>query len=327
MKKNNVLLEVKDLKKWFPVEKGVIFKKTIGNIKAVDGVSFTVNKGETLGLVGESGCGKTTTGRCILQFEKQTAGTINFNGQSVTELAEKDSKLFRRQMQIIFQDPYGSLNPRMKVRDIIGDPLVVHKLVDNKSQLDDKVKYLMNLVGLKPEMAERFPHQFSGGERQRLGIARALALDPSFIVCDEAVSALDVSIQAQIVNLFSDLQEKLGLTYLFISHDLAVVRHISDRIAVMYLGHIVELAPSSDIYSKPMHPYTQALLSAVAIPDPILEKKRKPIILQGEVPSLMVEHKGCVFAERCPMHSKECDEKCPSLEEKDLNHFVACCKI
>ncbi len=327
MNKGKVLLEVDNLKMWFPLTKGVLFKRNHGYIRAVDGISFNINEGETLGLVGESGCGKTTTGRCILQLEKPTSGSISFKGEDVSAYSRRNPKEFRRQIQVIFQDPYGSLNPRMTVESIIADPMIVHKMYESREAVHHRVMELMKLVGLKAEMASRFPHQFSGGERQRIGIARALALNPSFIICDEAVSALDVSIQAQIVNLFSDLQKELNLTYLFISHDLAVVRHISNRIAVMYLGHIVEIAESSEIYENPMHPYTKALLSAVTIPDPEIERERKPILLQGELPSLSEERKGCVFAGRCPMRGKECSEMEPELLEYDENHFVSCFKI
>ena len=303
MSEGNTLLKIDNLKMWFPLSKGVLFKRNHGYIRAVDGISFSIREGETLGLVGESGCGKTTTGRCILQLEKPTSGSILFKGKEVSDYCKENPMDFRRQVQVIFQDPYGSLT--------------VHK----------RVLELMKLVGLKPEMGSRFPHQFSGGERQRIGIARALALNPSFIICDEAVSALDVSIQAQIVNLFSELQKKLKLTYLFISHDLAVVRHISNRIAVMYLGHIVEIADSNEIYDSPLHPYTRALLSAVTIPDPEIEMNRKPILLQGELPSLAEERKGCVFASRCPMRGKECTEKEPEFVEYGSGHYVACFKI
>ena len=327
MSEGNTLLKIDNLKMWFPLSKGVLFKRNHGYIRAVDGISFSIMEGETLGLVGESGCGKTTTGRCILQLEKPTSGSILFKGKEVSDYCKENPMDFRRQVQVIFQDPYGSLNPRMTVEKIIADPMVVHKIHNTKEAVHKRVLELMKLVGLKPEMGSRFPHQFSGGERQRIGIARALALNPSFIICDEAVSALDVSIQAQIVNLFSELQKKLKLTYLFISHDLAVVRHISNRIAVMYLGHIVEIADSNEIYDSPLHPYTRALLSAVTIPDPEIEMNRKPILLQGELPSLAEERKGCVFASRCPMRGKECTEKEPEFVEYGSGHYVACFKI
>ena len=284
---DNALLEVNYLKMYFPVTEGVIFQKKIADVKAVDDVTFSINKGEALGLVGESGCGKTTTGRCILQLYKPTSGQVIFNDVDVTALGKKDLRNVRREMQIIFQDPYGSLNPRMTCGDIVGEPLKVHKLTSNKGEYRDRVSELLLTCGLNPYMADRYPHEFSGGQRQRIGIARALAVNPSFIVCDEPVSALDVSIQAQIVNLLEDLQDQLGLTYLFIAHDLSVVKHISDRIAVMYLGHIVEVADRNELYENPIHPYTKALLSAIPIPDPLLEADRERIILRGGVPSAL----------------------------------------
>ena len=265
-KSEDVLLEVSDLRMYFPVTSGIIFQKKIADIKAVDDISFTIKQGETLGLVGESGCGKTTTGRCILQLYKPTSGEVKFKGQELTSMNNSDMRQMRREMQVIFQDPYGSLNPRMTCGDIIGEPLTVHKLTSSKGEYRDRVSELLTTVGLSPYMSDRYPHEFSGGQRQRIGIARALAVNPSFIVCDEPVSALDVSIQAQVINLLEDLQDELGLTYLFIAHDLSVVRHISDRIAVMYLGHIVEIADRLELYDNPLHPYTQALLSAVPIP-------------------------------------------------------------
>jgi len=325
--KRKVLLDVQGLKMWFPVTKGVVFKRTINNIKAVNNISFYIDEGETLGLVGESGCGKTTTGRCILRFNTPTGGNIWYDGENLNQLQEKDLLRFRRNVQVIFQDPYSSLNPRMKVRTIISDPMIVHKLYQTKSALNNRVDELLEMVGLSTSMADRYPHQFSGGERQRIGIARALSLNPKFIVCDEAVSALDVSIQAQIVNLFSDLQKKLNLTYLFISHDLAVVRHISDRVAVMYLGHIVEIAGKDEIYANPMHPYTKALLSAVAVPDPILEEKRTRIILSGDAPDLRHQIRGCAFQTRCPEATEECSHCAMELHEKSPGHLVACLKV
>jgi len=324
---NEILLEVKNLKKYFPVTSGVIFQHKVADVKAVDDVSFFIRKGETLGLVGESGCGKTTTGRCILQLFEPTAGQIIFEGQDLNKLSGKQMREMRKKIQVIFQDPYGSLNPRMTCGDIVGEPLVVHKLTSSKAELRDKVADLLQTVGLNPYMADRYPHEFSGGQRQRIGIARALAVNPSFIVCDEPVSALDVSIQAQVINLLEDLQEQFDLTYLFIAHDLSVVRHISDRIAVMYLGHIVEVASRTDLYENPLHPYTKALLSAVPIPDPVIEAKRERIILTGDVPSPMNPPDGCVFHTRCPIMSDECRVEVPELREVSPDHWVSCLKV
>ena len=318
------LLEVKNLKMYFPVTSGIIFQKKVADVKAVDNVSFTIAKGETLGLVGESGCGKTTTGRAILQLYKPTEGDVIFDGTRLNDLDNSSMRAMRRQMQIIFQDPYGSLNPRMTCGDIVGEPLIVHKLTSGKGEYRDRVDELLQTVGLNPYMADRYPHEFSGGQRQRIGIARALAVNPSFIVCDEPVSALDVSIQAQVINLLEDLQEQFGLTYLFIAHDLSVVRHISDRVAVMYLGHIVEVADRNELYENPLHPYTRALLSAVPIPDPIVEAERERIILTGDVPSPMNPPAGCVFHTRCPVMIDECQEEMPELREVLPGHWVAC---
>ncbi|MDO8751105.1 MAG: ATP-binding cassette domain-containing protein, partial [Dehalococcoidia bacterium] len=299
--KDGVLVEVQNLKMYFPVRSGIVFQKKVADIKAVDDVSFTIHKGETLGLVGESGCGKTTTGRCILQLYKATAGQILFEGEDLTKLKGTPLRGFRRRMQMIFQDPYSSLDPRQNCGSIVGEPLIVHKLVKSRGEYREQVADLLSTVGLNPQMASRFPHEFSGGQRQRIGVARALAVRPSLIVCDEPVSALDVSIQAQVINLLEDLQEQFNLTYLFIAHDLAVVRHISDRIAVMYLGHIMELADRTELYENPLHPYTKALLSAVPIPDPIIESQRERIILTGDVPSPLHPPSGCVFHTRCPI--------------------------
>ena len=321
---NDTLLEVKYLKMHFPVTSGVIFQRKVADIKAVDGVSFRIKKGETLGLVGESGCGKTTAGRCILQLYAPTSGDVMFEGTRLNGLNSRDMIPFRRKMQVIFQDPYGSLNPRMTCRDIIGEPLTVHKLTSGKGEYDDRVAELLNVVGLNPYMADRYPHEFSGGQRQRIGIARALAVNPSFIVCDEPVSALDVSIQAQVINLLEELQDQFGLTYLFIAHDLSVVRHISDRIAVMYLGHIVEVASREELHENPLHPYTKALLSAVPIPDPVLEAKRDRIVLTGDVPSPMNPPQGCVFHTRCPVAIEDCQAGMPELREVSPDHWVAC---
>ena len=324
--KDNALLEVNNLKMYFPVTEGVIFQKKIADVKAVDDVTFSINKGEALGLVGESGCGKTTTGRCILQLYKPTSGQVIFNDVDVTALGKKDLRNVRREMQIIFQDPYGSLNPRMTCGDIVGEPLKVHKLTSNKGEYRDRVSELLLTCGLNPYMADRYPHEFSGGQRQRIGIARALAVNPSFIVCDEPVSALDVSIQAQIVNLLEDLQDQLGLTYLFIAHDLSVVKHISDRIAVMYLGHIVEVADRNELYENPIHPYTKALLSAIPIPDPLLEADRERIILRGGVPSPMSPPSACSYDPLCPTPDPACDANDLVMKEVSPGHWVAYCE-
>ena len=321
---DNVLLSVKDLRMYFPVTSGVLFRRKMAEVKAVDDVSFFIRKGETLGLVGESGSGKTTIGRCILQLYKPTSGDVIFEGQRLNDLSNKDMRPVRRRMQVVFQDPYGSLNPRMTCGDIIGEPLIVHKLTTSKGEYRDRIAELLTVVGLNPYMADRYPHEFSGGQRQRIGIARALAVDPVFIVFDEPVSALDVSIQAQIINLLEQLQDQFGLTYLFIAHDLSVVRHISDRVAVLYLGHIVEIADRIELYDNPLHPYTKALLSAVPIPDPTIEATRDRIILVGEVPSPMNPPKGCVFHTRCPIAIDECRLEVPELRELSEGHWVAC---
>jgi oligopeptide transport system ATP-binding protein len=293
-------------------------------IKAVDDVSFFVRRGETLGLVGESGCGKTTTGRCILQLYKPTAGQVSFEGRELTELSNRQLRSMRRRMQVIFQDPYSSLNPRMTAGNIIGEPLVVHRMVQGKAEYREKVADLLQNVGLNPYMADRFPHEFSGGQRQRIGVARALSVSPNFIVADEPVSALDVSIQAQIINLLEDLQEQFDLTYLFIAHDLSVVRHISDRVGVMYLGHIVELAERNEIYRDPTHPYTKALLSAVPIPDPVVDSKRDRVLLTGEVPSPLDPPSGCVFHPRCSIATEQCSQVLPELRQVRSDHWAAC---
>jgi oligopeptide transport system ATP-binding protein len=319
----DILLRVENLVKHFPITQGIILRKQIGAVHAVDGVSFDVRRGETLGLVGESGCGKSTTGRTILQLYKPTAGQVHFDGVDLVSLKGEDLRLMRRKMQMIFQDPYASLNPRMTLSDIIGEPLVVHNVAKGK-ELNERVEHLLELVGLNPGFARRFPHEFSGGQRQRIGIARAIALQPSFIVCDEPISALDVSIQAQVVNLLEDLQEKFNLTYLFIAHDLSMVRHISKRVGVMYLGIIVELTDRDDLYENPLHPYTQALLSAIPIPDPFLEEKRRRTILQGDVPSPVNPPSGCRFRTRCPIAEALCAEKQPEFRELKPGHSVAC---
>ena len=318
------LIEVRNLKMYFPVTSGIIISRTIASIKAVDGISFFIKKGETLGLVGESGCGKTTTGRAILQLYEPTEGEVYFEGRNIAGLGVAAMRPLRRQMQLIFQDPYGSLNPRMTCGNIVGEPLIVHKLTGGKGEFRDRVAELLSVVGLNPFMADRYPHEFSGGQRQRIGIARALAVNPSFIVCDEPVSALDVSIQAQVINLLEELQDEFNLTYLFIAHDLSVVRHISDRVAVMYLGHIVEIADRQELYDNPLHPYTQALMSAVPIPDPMIEAQRQRVILQGDVPSPMNPPVGCVFHTRCPIAIEECQAEVPELREVATDHWVAC---
>jgi oligopeptide transport system ATP-binding protein len=324
---NEILVDVKDLKMHFPVTSGLVFQREVAQVKAVDGVSFSIKRGETLGLVGESGCGKTTTGRCILQLYKPTAGQVMFEGNDLTRMGNRQMRRMRREMQVIFQDPYSSLNPRMTAGDIIGEPLVVHGLVRNNKEKRDKVRELLDNVGLHPYMANRFPHEFSGGQRQRIGVARALSVDPKLIVCDEPVSALDVSIQAQVINLLEELQERFSLTYLFIAHDLSVVRHISDRVAVMYLGKVVEIADRTEIYENPLHPYTKALLSAVPIPDPVIDAQRERIILTGEVPSPLNPPTGCVFHPRCSMAVGHCSEIEPELKEITPGHWVACLEV
>ncbi len=330
MPNNNVppLVEVKDLKMHFPISVGWMLKKTVGHVKAVDGISFNVARGETLGLVGESGCGKTTTGRTILQLERPTAGHIFFEGKEITGIDEKALRTLRRKMQMIFQDPFGSLNPRMTAGEIIGEPLEIHHIPKCRREYEETVRELMATVGLSPAMMERYPHEFSGGQRQRIGVARALSVRPDLIVCDEPVSALDVSIQAQIINLLEELQEKFNLTYLFIAHDLAVVRHISNRIAVMYLGEIVEIATRGDLYRRPIHPYTRSLLSAIPVPDPDVEAERDPVILEGEVPSPFNPPSGCKFHPRCALADfPRCREEKPVLGEVEGgNHWVACHK-
>jgi oligopeptide transport system ATP-binding protein len=322
MAKDGYLIEIKNLRMFFPVLAGVM-RRRVADVRAVDDVSFYIKKGETLGLVGESGCGKTTTGRCILQLYQISGGEVYFEGQDLTKLKGESLRRMRRNMQLIFQDPYASLDPRMTCGDIIGEPLLVHNLVKGK-QYHEQVAELLNMVELEPRMTVRYPHEFSGGQRQRIGIARALAVRPKFIVCDEPVSALDVSIQAQIITLLMRLREELNLTYLFIAHDLSVVRHISDRVAVMYLGKIMEITHSDELYGNPLHPYTQALLSAVPIPDPVVDRQRKRILLTGDVPSPVNPPRGCHFHPRCGLAADACKEKEPELREIGGEHWVAC---
>ncbi len=316
------LVEVRGLKMYFPIRRGIL-QRHVGDVKAVDGIGFDVYAGETLGLVGESGCGKSTTGRAILQLYRPTAGEVRFDDRDLTKMKGEELRHMRRQMQMIFQDPYASLNPRMTVGGIVGEPLEVHN-IGTKSERLERVRELLAVVGLNPYFINRYPHEFSGGQRQRIGVARALAVNPSFIVCDEPISALDVSIQAQVINLLEDLQAQFNLTYLFIAHDLSVVRHISDRIAVMYLGKIMELADRDELYRNPMHPYSQALLSAVPIPDPVIEEKRKRIILEGDVPSPANPPKGCNFCTRCPKVLDICREQEPEFRDYGSGHHVAC---
>jgi len=322
-----ILVQVEDLKMHFPITQGIVVQRQVGAVKAVDGISFFVREGETLGLVGESGCGKSTTGRCIVQLYRPTAGEVYFQGEDLTKIKGQKLRAMRRNMQMIFQDPYASLNPRMTVGNIIGEPIEIHKLVKGKKEREERVQELLRIVGLNPYMANRYPHEFSGGQRQRIGVARALAVEPSFIVCDEPISALDVSIQAQIINLLEELQEQFGLTYLFIAHDLSVVRHISNRVAVMYLGKLVELTTRKEVFENPLHPYSQALLSAVPIPDPVVEEKRKRIILTGDVPSPVNPPSGCRFRTRCPQAIDICKEQDPEFYDRGNGHWVACHRV
>ena len=322
MSNNHPLIEVKDLKQHFNINMGLLKSKPL---KAVDGVSFTINKGETLGLVGESGCGKTTVGRTLLHLYKPTSGEVWYDGKKLETKA--DINEFRKKATMVFQDPYSSLNPRMTVADIIGEPLDIHKLYKTKQEREDRILELMGYVGLNSEHASRYAHEFSGGQRQRIGIARSLAVNPDFIVCDEPVSALDVSIQAQVINMFDELQDKLGLTYLFIAHDLLVVRHISDRIAVMYLGKMVELADADEIYHRPLHPYSKSLLSAVPVPDPKIARANKRIMLSGDIPSPLNAPSGCPFRTRCPYATEQCAESMPEFKEVEKGHFVACHRL
>ncbi len=325
--KRGTLLEVIGLKKYFPVTEGILFQKTVAEVKAVDGVSFHIRKGETLGLVGESGCGKTTTGRCILQLDRPTAGKIIFEGVNLAELDQGALTPFRQKIQVIFQDPYSSLNPRMKIGAIIAEPMKVHGIEPDFRKRNERVNELLWVCGLDPKFTDRYPHEMSGGQRQRVGIARALSLRPQFIICDEAVSALDVSIQAQVINLLEDLREEFDLTYLFIAHDLSVVRHLCHRVAVMYLGKMVELSDCDELYDNPLHPYTQALLAAVPVPDPEIESKRDYRVVKGEVPSPINPPKGCVFHPRCPLAVASCRSEVPELREVRPSHWVACTEV
>ncbi len=323
MTEKQPLIRVENLKKHFPITRGILIQKQVGAVQAVDDISFDIYKGETLGLVGESGCGKSTTGRTLLQLHQPTSGRVFYKDTELTGASSAVMREMRRNVQIIFQDPYASLNPRMTVGSIVGEPLEIHN-VGTAAEREQRVKELLELVSLNPHFINRYPHEFSGGQRQRIGVARALALQPDFIVCDEPISALDVSIQAQVVNLLEELQEEFGLTYLFIAHDLSMVRHISDRVAVMYLGKLVELAARDELYENPLHPYTQALLSAVPVPDPVLDKKRKRTILEGDVPSPANPPSGCRFHTRCPIAEEICKQDAPVWREASSEHWVAC---
>ena len=323
----DALVRVRNLKMHFPVTEGSFVTRVIAHVKAVDGLSFDIRRGETLGLVGESGCGKTTTGRCILQLEKATGGEIWFDGQELNKLSKSELSPIRQRVQVIFQDPYSSLNPRMKIGEIIAEPMMVHGIIKDPKGREERVRELLGLCGLNPKFADRYPHEMSGGQRQRVGIARALAVNPEFIICDEAVSALDVSIQAQVINLLEDLRERFDLTYLFISHDLSVVHHLCHRVAVMYLGHMVELSETDELFDNPLHPYTQALLEAVPIPDPTVEKARAHTIIKGEIPSPMNPPSGCVFHPRCPKAVAGCKVNMPEFREVKPGHWVACTEV
>jgi len=318
------LIRVVGLKKYFPVEEGMFIRRIVANVKAVDGVDFEIKRGETLGLVGESGCGKTTIGRCILQLEKATTGQIYFHDTDLTRLNQKELVPFRQKIQVIFQDPYSSLNPRMKIGEILDEPMRVHNIIADKNKRAERIRELLSVCGLNPKFAQRYPHEMSGGQRQRVGIARALSMNPEFIICDEAVSALDVSIQAQVINLLEDLRDQFDLTYLFIAHDLSVVRHISNRVAVMYLGNMVELADSDELFRNPRHPYTRALLDAIPIPDPVIEGERAHNIVKGEIPSPINPPSGCVFHPRCAVAQPSCSVDRPEFKQDSTNHWLAC---
>ena len=321
------LVEIRNLKKYFPVTEGIVIQKTVAEVKAIDDISFKILKGETLGLVGESGCGKTTTGRCILQLERPTSGQIIYDGTDMDTVDRRELNKLRQRVQVIFQDPYSSLNPRMKIGQIISEPMRVHGIDPDPATRNKRVDELLSVCGLSPKMADRYPHEMSGGQRQRVGIARALSLNPEFIVCDEAVSALDVSIQAQVINLLEDLRDEFDLTYLFIAHDLSVVRHLCHRVAVMYLGKLVELAECDELFDNPLHPYTQALLGSVPIPDPEIEQQREHRVIEGEVQSPMNPPPGCVFHPRCPKAVENCKEEIPGLREIKPGHWVACTEV
>jgi oligopeptide transport system ATP-binding protein len=324
---NNNLLEIKDLQVYFPIHEGFILRRKVNDIKAVDGVSMHIKPGETLGLVGESGSGKTTVGRSIVQLQEPTAGEILFRGQNINHLGGRDKKELRRKIQFIFQDPYASLNPRMTAGSIVGEPMTVNKLVNSKGEYRDRVAELFVMVGLNPAMASRYPHEFSGGQRQRIGVARALSVSPELIVADEPVSALDVSIQAQLINLLLDIREQMNISFLFVAHDLSVVRHMADHVAVMYLGKLMEMGPKNELYEDPLHPYTRALLSAVPVPSPRLEMQRERVVLEGNVPSPINPPSGCVFHTRCPMAIDECRQVVPEFREVNPNHWVACIRV
>jgi len=324
---DEVLVSVTDLKMHFPVTEGVFVQSVVAEVKAVNGINFQIKRGETLGLVGESGCGKTTTGRCILQLEKATSGKILYKGVDLNNLNSKELIDYRKRIQVIFQDPFSSLNPRMTIGEIIGEPIYVHKIIEDSFERKKRVQELLTVCGLKADFADRYPHEMSGGQRQRVGIARALAMNPEFIICDEAVSALDVSIQAQVINLLEDLREQFGLTYLFISHDLSVVRHICHRVAVMYLGNMVELADCDELFDNPIHPYTKALLEAVPIPDPDIENARRHKIVKGEIPSPINPPSGCVFHPRCELEVEKCSKNVPEFREIKTGHWVACTEV